>query len=199
MIDVTELCQVQEKLDNRIIAEKNIDWTPLERFRNTVVALDVELSEFANEGRWFKRWSNDQKPRTHKLIKVGGNGSRETNPLLEEYVDALHFFLSLANQKGWQDHLYLYEEAILELEDEGFQGGLNGIFLEIKYFLAKMVVENDDVNYVLGLSKREYCFKNAWFCFIGIGLVEYKFTLEQVFEAYLEKNKENHRRQDSGY
>lgn len=142
------MLKTQEGLDNRIIAEKGIVWTEEERFCNTLVALDVELSEFANEGRWFKVWSDQQTPKveqeycdycgentdyTRPSPFMGSQGSmckhcwnmtkeeyaaangehipefenypnfKKKTPiaLLEEYVDGVHFFLSIANQKGW--------------------------------------------------------------------------------------------------
>lgn len=42
----------QEELDNHIIKKKGLEGQDL--FPNTVLALQVELAEFANEGRWFK-------------------------------------------------------------------------------------------------------------------------------------------------
>ncbi|WP_339148384.1 dUTP diphosphatase [Sutcliffiella sp. BMC8] len=207
------MLKTQEGLDNRIISEKGIVWSEEERFRNTLVALDVELSEFANEGRWFKVWSVNQEPNTKKWKgmqwkdnEYGGvdpiHGTDEySNPLLEEYIDAVHFFLSLANQKGWGELLYFAEEAIEDLRESGFDGGLNGAYLEMKRWLCVLAVEVDEENYIkqLGWSKHQFSFKNAWFIFIAIGMVEYNFTFEQIAEAYFAKNKINHERQTNGY
>ncbi|PZL78212.1 dUTPase [Enterococcus plantarum] len=190
MKTIEELAAIQEKLDQRIITDKNIQWTEKDRLLTTLVALDVELAEMANESQWFKVWKSDPQPK---------------EKVLEEYVDALHFFLSIANQKGWVSYLRIHPEAIEDLEDEGFDGGLNGIYLEIKGSLInalftkeKPLPENSmffkDVKTYNALS-----FKSAWFLFMAIGLVGFKFTEDQIFEAYLEKNKVNHQRQDSGY
>ncbi|AST93029.1 hypothetical protein BC6307_18080 [Sutcliffiella cohnii] len=200
-MSLEKMLATQEQLDNRIIAEKGIVWTDEERFRNTLVALDVELSEFANEGRWFKVWSDDQEPRTRVGLKsyYAAQQGLTKNPLLEEYVDAVHFFLSLANQKGWQEYLYLHEEAILELEEKGFDGGINGVYLELKSFIAKMSHDKNEPNFFLTYSKHEFCFRTAWFLFIAIGMIQFGFTFEQIEEAYSAKNKMNHERQDNGY
>lgn len=173
-----KLCKMQNELDNRIIAEKNIQWTENERFSNTLVALDVELSEFANDARWFKVWSENQYPKSTTL---------------EEFSDAVHFFLSLANQKGWQQELYLYEEAVEELREKGFDGGLNGIYLEMKVFLFRTG------NWKKKDGERATAFRTAWFLFISIGMVGFNFTWEQIEQEYLRKNGVNHARQNNGY
>ncbi|MCQ6275775.1 dUTP diphosphatase [Bacillus sp. V3B] len=232
-MNIEKMLEMQKVLDDRITAEKNLEGQDL--FPNTVLALQVELAEFANEGRWFKHWSNDQEPRTFVpnpddvckkcdgqgmlnmkaplrgrtfCDECDGCGVHFHNPLLEEYVDSLHFFLSIANQKGWQDTLYIYEEDIEETREEGFDGGLTGIFLEMNYWLSKSIFEKsssdknepfEKIARAIGLSRQEYLFKTAWFLFIAIGLVGFNFTEEQVEEAYFSKNAVNHARQDSGY
>lgn len=218
-MELETMLQMQKALDERIIKEKGLEGQDLTL--NTVNALVVELSEFANEGRWFKHWKSDKSPRTKlecevcsgsghdvfsvedECFKCHGLGSIEgKNPLLEEYVDSTHFFLSLANQKRWQKSLYIYEDAIDEIRYEGFQGGLTGAFLEINYWLLKAFLETDrdeKLERALGITKQEFHFKNAWFLFLAIGLIEFDFTFEQIAQAYCDKNKVNHRRQDMGY
>ncbi|WP_236620395.1 dUTP diphosphatase, partial [Geobacillus thermodenitrificans] len=74
-----------------------------DRLSKKILALQVELGELANEARFFKYWSNDQKPRTRIEVVTGQkmvDGVIEPiveykNPLLEEYVDGLHFLLSI--------------------------------------------------------------------------------------------------------
>ncbi|MEC1714722.1 dUTP diphosphatase [Schinkia azotoformans] len=232
-MNLEKLLQMQKVLDERIIKEKGLECQDLTL--NTVNALIVELSEFANEGRWFKHWSNNQRPRieiyvdcracsgtgdaNYEMVQedAEGSGGHEyinceecegsgsegpKNPLLEEYVDGLHFFLSLANQKGWQNSLYIYEDAIDDIRNEGFKDGLTGAFLETNYWLLKAFMEIDrdeKLERTLGITKQEFCFKSAWFMFLAIGLVGFNLTFEQIAEAYREKNKVNHQRQESGY
>ncbi|WP_078379134.1 dUTP diphosphatase [Sutcliffiella halmapala] len=227
-MSLDKMLEMQKQLDDRIIAEKGIVWTEEERFRNTLVALDVELSEFANEGRWFKVWSDDQEPRLevechackglgefHHQVFSGnehvddrvdictycsGTGIQK-RPLLEEFVDVVHFFLSLANQKGWSELLYFAEEALEDFRENAFDGGLNMVYLELKNRLGVLGVEHDEKKYVpfLDWSKHQFNFRTAWYIFISIGLVEYDFTFKQIEEAYFVKNKTNHERQDNGY
>ncbi|MFB6366866.1 dUTP diphosphatase [Paenibacillus elgii] len=89
---------MQKELDARFIKEKGLEGVDL--LPNTVLALQVEIAELANEWRGFKYWSNDQEPRFN-VLEVGGIDCSEeklVNRVLEEYADCLHFFLSIARQ-----------------------------------------------------------------------------------------------------
>src|SRR5690606_4443541 len=105
-LNLSPLFDMQRKLDEHILDEHpelkgqdNLDWK--------IIALQVELGECANEWRGFKKWSNDQKPRTnepyhtYEVFKGEQVPSVEyRNPLLEEYVDCLHFILSIGLEIG---------------------------------------------------------------------------------------------------
>jgi dimeric dUTPase (all-alpha-NTP-PPase superfamily) len=220
VMNLEKLFEMQKQLDERIVKKKGLEEQDL--FPNTVLALQVELGEFANEGRWFKHWSDDQEPRENKEhlcphcsngIYTDPWGNSETcdscfgeyelgvtNPLLEEYVDCLHFFLSIAIQKGWEDTMYLYADPIEEAKETGLDGGLTGIFLELHYFLNKSYMEKHPQDKeIAGFQVNAYWFRMAWYLFITIGLAGFNFSLEQIEEAYLEKNKVNHMRQENGY
>lgn len=72
--------------------QDNLDWK--------LLALQVELAECANEWRGFKKWSKDQKPRIEVLTNNPDKTDKNKpwlirNLLLEEYVDCLHFILSI--------------------------------------------------------------------------------------------------------
>ncbi|MFB7302590.1 dUTP diphosphatase [Heyndrickxia sporothermodurans] len=203
-MNLDKMLAAQAELDKHIVGKKGLQGVDL--VPNTFLALQVELAEFANEGRWFKHWSDDQEPRTK--VPVTAWGEPYKNPLLEEYVDCVHFFLSIANQKGWQDALYIYEEAVEDLREDGFDGGLTGIFLEMLYFLNKCQMEREadpekdyfqKVADVSGLSRKAYIFNTAWYLFVCIGLIGFNFTPEQIEEAYFAKHKINYQRQDSGF
>ncbi|ACT00268.1 dUTP diphosphatase [Paenibacillus sp. JDR-2] len=83
-ITLEQLYEMQKALDARIIKEKGLEGQDL--LPDTVLALQVELGELANEWRGFKHWSTDRAPRREKM--------------LVEYVDCVHFFLSYALQEG---------------------------------------------------------------------------------------------------
>lgn len=233
-MDLTKLFEMQRKLDARIVKEKGLEGQDL--YPNTVLALQAELLEFANEGRWFKHWSENQEPRTEVEVKctacdgtgdlnyeavqedAEGSGNHEyvdcgecdasgvsgmKNPLLEEYVDSLHFFLSIALQKGWESTLYLYEEQLKT--DGDFDGGLTGVFLEMLYFLNKSHFEHpkkeEDEKFKsnFGFPRKQYFFRVAWNLFLDIGTHGFGFTFEQIEQAYYAKNAINHTRQEKGY
>jgi len=205
--------QIQHDFDSKVKEQKKITLSDEELFLNTLIALDVELSEFANEGRWFKIWSNNQDPNKKMWVGVdrpqnllGGfdlrfDGTDQyANPLLEEFADGVSFFLSLANQKGWQEHLYLHPEAMDELQEAGFHGGLNGAFAEIKFNLMKIALtKNVKLENTPWQTEHEFSFKNAWFVFMAMGMIGFGFEDEEIFQAYEDKNKKNYARLAEGY
>ncbi|MEH7731202.1 dUTP diphosphatase [Bacillus sp. FSL M8-0166] len=220
-MNLEKMFKMQSELDRRIIREKGLEGQDL--LPNTYVALITELGEFANEGRWFKHWSDNQKPCTERLIDCSpcngtgdvnyervaedaegygghefikcedcdGEGTEGTkNPLLEEYADCIHFFLSIAIKKGW--HLYLLEESIEDFQREGFEGGLSGAFLKMQWHLLNSQMFSDEYT-------KESNFRLAWWLFIAIGIVGFGFNPEQIEQAYMQKNAVNNKRQQEGY
>ncbi|KYD03468.1 hypothetical protein B4102_3386 [Heyndrickxia sporothermodurans] len=200
-MNLEKMLAAQAELDKYIVEKKGLQGVDL--VPNTFLALQVELAEFANEGRWFKHWSDDQEPRTK--VPVTAWGEPYKNPLLEEYVDCVHFFLSIANQKGWQDALYIYEEAVEDVRESGFDGGLTGIFLEMTYFINKSYFENpseeknEKWKEKFGFPQNQYWFRIAWILFLNIGINGFGFSLDRIEEAYWAKHKVNYQRQESGY
>lgn len=201
---------MQRKLDERIVNEKGLEGKDL--FQDTVMALLVELGELANEGRWFKYWSDDRKPRTNEDVicnvckgtgedsdvyyerftcrSCGGNGIISSrNPLLEEYVDCLHFFLSIAIQKGW-------EEALQDQVTKVTEGQLTNEVLEMISSLSKIAVDSKIKHDTI---IKLFLLRKSWLYFLSIGIEGFGFTWDQIEQAYIEKNKINHERLDSGY
>ncbi|WP_349924923.1 dUTP diphosphatase [Bacillus altitudinis] len=199
-MNLEKMFKIQAELDRRIIKEKGLEGQDL--LPNTYVALITELGEFANEGRWFKHWSNNQEPKqpeyNWKPNKDGSNlewhaeNGYKSYPLLEEYVDCLHFFLSIAIKKGWKEELNIREEAIEDFKEAGFDGGLSGVFVEMQWSLLNSRMLKDEE------SKKQH-FHIAWGLFLAIGIVGFGFTLDQIEEAYMNKNAVNHKRQQEGY
>lgn len=212
-MNLSKLFETQAALDARIYeshpelkGQDNLDWK--------VLALQVELGECANEWRGFKKWSHDQEPRNHvhvgMCIYCGGSGEDETeedeflechfcdgagdeycNPLLEEYVDCLHFFLSIGIEKL----------GLTSFNFEPFKvnGGIIQQFLSLNKHIGNMQfaykvdeassfeTKNFYDNYVFSLSM-----------FLGLGEM-FGFTGEQIEQAYYAKNKINHQRQEAQY
>lgn len=74
----------QSRLDAYILQNSKNKLEDNELFTNRVLAFNVEIGELANEVRTFKHWSK--------------KGPSPKDVCLEEYVDALHFLLSITNQ-----------------------------------------------------------------------------------------------------
>ncbi|MGM0882538.1 MAG: dUTP diphosphatase [Bacillota bacterium] len=164
-----QLYEMQKVLDAKIIDEKGLRGIDL--LPNTVLALQVELGECANEWRGFKHWSNDQQPRTNKM--------------LVEYVDCLHFILSLGLRLGITDK-YKFEDLIQEFS------GVNEAFRHTFNWLSSLdfVISNK--------MKTVTCYSHMFNAFIALGKL-LGFTWEQIESAYIDKNEVNHQRQDNGY
>lgn len=170
MINLAPLFDKQDMLDAHIAAEH----PPQEgedRLGKLILALNVELAELAQETRCFKYWSVDQTMRRGKA--------------LGEFVDVLHFILSIGNHTGhanaWiatahQNHISQYIR-----KDEVMQ--FNALFGHVSRF----GILNDDYG---------YCAMVYTFLILGEML---GFTDKEIVEAYEAKNRENHARQERGY
>lgn len=84
-VSFENLLNAQYELDRYIYFKNNANTSKL--VEDTFLALIVEVSELANTTRCFKHWSN--------------KGADPKEEQLKEYVDVLHFFLSLGNQLGF--------------------------------------------------------------------------------------------------
>src|SRR5690625_7034757 len=104
-MNLNTLFKKQMELDAHITQKRNLEGQPL--LDKRIVALICELYECINEARFFKYWSEDQRPNTIES-KLTSNGKAVVyNPLLEEYIDTIHFTLSIANDLGVHDHKYV--------------------------------------------------------------------------------------------
>lgn len=94
-----ELYALQKGLDEDIA--KRHDVTYENTFERRLLALFVELGEFANETRCFKFWS------------LKGPSGKER--ILDEYADALHFLLSLGLAIGIDDYNHRFQKSEMNL------------------------------------------------------------------------------------
>lgn len=159
-MNLPQLFQMQKVLDERIVQEHGIEGKVL--LLEKVVALRVELAELANETRCFKYWSD--KPAAEREV------------ILEEYVDGLHFILSIG----------------LEL---GVEKSLGNLKVE-PYFYDKITEQFNKLFMLEWNFKFDYEFGLDLFIALGEML---GFNWREIEQAYLEKNKVNHQRQDDGY
>lgn len=179
-MNIAKLFMLQSELDNHIETEH----PRLEgesRHDKKVLATLVELGELANEARFFKFWSTDQAPRKQKVEigfkNPGGAFEYTRNPLLEEYVDGIHFLLSIGLENGIDDI------TIKPIKRETLTKQFIGLFnlfsgLDI-YFSTKS-------------------YSDAWSAYMGLAEM-LNISWEEIEQAYLNKNEINHARQDGGY
>lgn len=157
-----ELFNMQAELDRFIQSNRDINE---DVFRKKGLALLVELAELANETRCFKFWS--------------AKGPSERSIVLEEYVDSIHFLLSLGIEKDL-DALEIWPDPVAEKD-------LTELFLQtqkaIQEFLENYSMSN---------------FREIWSCYGGLALA-LEFSYDEVLEAYIQKNKTNYERQVDGY
>ena len=187
-MDIQKLYDMQRVLDQHILdkheelkGQDNLEWK--------VLALQVELGECANEWRGFKKWSNDRKPRTKVVIKEPQGQCADVikYPLLEEYVDCLHFVLSIGLEIGMVD--YMNNESLLKPERYGDKSIIKR-FSDLIGSISTLLIIRPHV--------RAGVYKSIFDDFVKLGC-QLGFTWEQVEQAYLDKNKVNHERQLTGY
>ena len=175
-MNLSKLFETQKLLDNRIVDEHKLHGQDL--LPQKILALQVELGELAQEWRGFKFWSRDQEPRTKEVLEWG-NPQKSKNPLLEEYVDVLHFILSIGNDLELNIELY----TILPFKHKTILDQ----FSQTYYVIGDL--EHDPsqeglitvLQYLLGLGEM-----------LG-------FTPEQIEKSYYAKNVINHQRQTDHY
>ncbi|PAD70864.1 hypothetical protein CHH83_01300 [Bacillus sp. 7586-K] len=201
-MNIERLFEVQKVLRDRI-AYNNPD-----KFNKLILALVVEIGECANEWREFKFWSKDQEPRTwqpnEKDICKSCNGSpifivngkivgqcedcdgcgvHFHNPLLEEYVDGLHFVLEIGLELNYTNiEVWTVSEKSITNQFIECIGQTYNL-----YFQMRVTGEVPKVIY-----------ENLVATFLGLGEM-LGFSWEQIEQAYMDKNKVNHQRQDNGY
>jgi len=89
-MNLNSLFKKQKQLDKYIYKKNNV--TAKEVFERKIVALLVELGEFANELQFFKYWKENK--------NIDGQRA------IEEYIDVIHFAIGLAIDLGIDKHEY---------------------------------------------------------------------------------------------
>ena len=110
------LFKTQKDLDNKIIKKHSLQKRSLKS--NKLLALEVEISELANETRCFKYWSS-KLPSSKEII-------------LEEYADCLHFILSIGIEYGFQDT----EELNLQKPDTTATDQFLNLYVDVTDFIV---------------------------------------------------------------
>lgn len=161
---LTEIAQMQRELDDHILQKHNL--TVSDTFRKRILSFLVELGELANETRCFKYWS--LKPSSDKDV------------ILDEYVDGVHFLVSLGN-----DLHVDFSELTFDRKQDG--SDVTEMFLEVFKNASMFQDEMTILRFTeLFQSYIDLCF--------ALG-----FTYEDVVTGYIRKNKVNHERQETNY
>ena len=169
-MNVKKLCEMQEILDQRIMKEHGLEGKNLED--NKILALLVEICELANETRCFKHWST--------------KGPSEKGVLLEEYVDSLHFFLSIANYRQYDvDRLYDVYHSDFALSEAP-----QSLVAAFKDVMSKILEMENNQN--------PFYYIQAFGAYLHLGKL-LGFSWEEIEQGYIRKNEINHQRQDNGY
>lgn len=161
------LLKKQQELDDYIMRERFL--THDETIKERKLAFVVELAELAQEWRGFKYWSDNQEP---------------SDKVLEEYVDVLHFALSLHNYyKG--------------------DTGANDVVGMLK---KSGVIENDDTSRVTIEFLNTINWTTDWDWRNSIGLLQVvtlskyiNLDADDILKEYDRKYQINIERQNNGY
>ncbi|MBD7943599.1 MULTISPECIES: dUTP diphosphatase [Psychrobacillus] len=161
-MNLQKLFKMQRELDSYIETNMKVNE---DVFQRKGLALIVELAELANETRCFKFWSN--------------KGASEREVILEEYVDSIHFLLSLGIEKKL-DYLEVWPQSNLKQE-------ITEIFL---------MTNSAILDFLTNPSENRY--EKVWIMYGAIA-EKLGFSSEEVLNAYISKNETNYERQKNGY
>lgn len=202
-MNIQKLFEMQSELDAHIYAEHPVQ-DGEDRLAKKILALQVKLGELANEWRGFKFWSHDQEPRIKSICTFckgqgftdhledwldseshytkecefcdGTGYEKDKNPLLEEYVDCLHFILSIGldlRLTNWKPH---FSKLVVHFGGNELITQFDEVFRAASSY--KLFREDEkDIWYSVLFSN-----------FLGLGSM-LGFTWEQVEQAYLTKTK----------
>lgn len=163
MVNLSKLFMMQQELDTKIETQHQLQNEVL--FEQKILALLVEVGELANETRCFKFWS--LKP------------PAPIDVILEEYVDGVHFILSLG--------LEINVDTSLCFENKQAERSVTEQFLKVYEMITAF--KGDQTISMYKTMFEEYLLLGQ---LLG-------FSNEQVEEAYVSKNEVNHERQKQGY
>ena len=122
-IVLDECFALQAILDEEIASNHHVDYEST--YTRRVLALLVELGEFANETRCFKYWSY--------------KGPSAKDVILDEYADGLHFFLSLGIDIGTNKMIY----HLTKHEDD-----LTKQFHQVYHYIDVFYKKQDEKSYI---------------------------------------------------
>ncbi|RSL32207.1 dUTPase [Salibacterium salarium] len=157
-----QLFSIQRQLDNKILEEHGLQRDEVRT--DKLLALQVEIGELANETRCFKYWS--RKPAADEGV------------ILEEYVDGLHFILSLGIDGGWEKVPAQSADKMESLTEQ-----FHAVYQAVAVFYTKQ-------------SRDSYLTLFQTYLKLGEML---GYNEQDIETAYMSKNNINHKRQNEGY
>lgn len=163
MVNLAKLFMMQKELDTKIETQHQLQQEIL--FDRKILALLVEVGELANETRCFKFWS----------VKPPAS----IDVILEEYVDGIHFILSLG--------LEIDIEPTIHFENKQDKRTVTEQFLYVYQSITSFKDERS-------ISMYKNMFEEYLFLGELLG-----FSSAQIEKAYVSKNEVNHERQKQGY
>ncbi|WML47327.1 dUTP diphosphatase [Neobacillus sp. PS3-34] len=159
-----QLFQMQKALDKHIEEKHQLEHEDL--VDRKILALLVELGELANETRCFKFWS------------VKPSSARET--ILEEFVDGIHFILSLGIECGFES---ISLNEIESLRADSVTDQFLQIYQAVNEFKIKRSLD---------------CYLNLFNTYLLLA-DQLQFSANEIEAAYIQKNEVNYDRQQEGY
>jgi dimeric dUTPase (all-alpha-NTP-PPase superfamily) len=161
-MDFKKLFRLQKDLDMQIIEEHNLKDEAL--LPQKSLALQVQVGKLADETRCFKYWSN-KSPAKREIV-------------LEEYVDCLHFILSIGIDKEFDD--------------------INPTLTKFNYNITEQFLDlYIDINdFVICPSQDHYITLFEDFLSLGKNL---GFSGLEIENVYIHKNQFNHEKQSSNF
>lgn len=154
---------MQKQLDHRIKQEHQL--LNVNVVKEKILAFQVELAELANETRCFKYWS--KKPASERGV------------IIEEYVDGIHFLLSIGIELNYDSVIIHASEEVKETLTEQFLH----IFDCVAHFK-----QSQSMNDFIALFEQ----------YLGMAYL-LNFKQDEIEMAYIGKNQINHDRQTEGY
>ncbi|MFC5464353.1 dUTP diphosphatase [Lederbergia graminis] len=161
---LTEWFAMQHELDQYIEREHGLENEDL--VEKKILALLVEIGELANETRCFKFWS--KKP------------ASETDIILEEFVDGVHFILSIGLELSFS------ERDISLVSTEGNEDLVQS-FIKIYHLIGELRLHRSAESF-------EELLRQYFILGQSLG-----FSIDDVQSAYKAKNEVNFKRQQEGY
>lgn len=163
MVNLAKLFMMQKELDTKIETQHQLQQEIL--FDRKILALLVEVGELANETRCFKFWS----------VKPPAS----IDVILEEYVDGIHFILSLGLEIDIEPTIYFENKQDKRTVTEQFL-----------YVYQSITLFKDERSISM--------YKNMFEEYLFLGEL-LGFSSAQIEKAYVSKNEVNHERQKQGY